>query len=178
MPILGIMASSRPAFELVGSYDSLATVTLSAATASITFAGIPSGYKHLQVRATYAASGAGVLKLTVNSDTGANYKSHWLYGDGAAAYGGVSSVSPNAVDCGYIGSANNFGASIIDILDYTNTNKYKTTRALSGNDRNGAGDIELSSGLWMNTNSIISINLVNQSGNLNQYSSFALYGIK
>jgi hypothetical protein len=32
-----------------------------------------------------------------------------------------------------------FGVAIIDILDYANTSKNKTVRALSGEDENGAG---------------------------------------
>jgi hypothetical protein len=42
-----------------GAYDSLATVTLSADAASVTFAGIPSGYKHLQIRAIHKPSTSG-----------------------------------------------------------------------------------------------------------------------
>jgi hypothetical protein len=38
-------------------------------------------------------------------------------------------------------TANAFGVGIIDILDYANTNKYKTIKSLDGCDLNGAGVI-------------------------------------
>jgi hypothetical protein len=71
-----------------------------------------------------------------------------------------------------------FGTVIIDILDYANTNKYKTQRSLGGNDRNGAGYIDFSSGNWRNTNAITSIDIKALYGTgFAQYSHFALYGI-
>ena len=77
-------------------------------------------------------------------------------------------------------TANAFGVTIIDILDYANTNKYKTFRSLVGSDTNDTnGAVGLASGSWRSTSAITSITLSNNvSGNLAQYSSFALYGIK
>jgi len=69
-----------------------------------------------------------------------------------------------------------FNGFVIDILDYSNTSKYKTTRELSGQDRNGSGEIALWSGNWRSTLAITSIEFSN--GTFDQYSSFALYGIK
>jgi hypothetical protein len=185
MPILGIMASSRPAFELVGSYDSLATVTLSATTASITFAGIPAGYKHLQIRgiARNSTSGSGfqIGYITFNSDSGSNYSLHRLQGDGTSATASgtantafiSTATEPQAGD-----TANTFGAFVIDILDYADTNKNKTVRSLDGVDTNGAGVIALRSGAWRNTAAINTISIAASSNNFLQYSSFALYGIR
>ena len=75
--------------------------------------------------------------------------------------------------------ANMFGSGVIDILDYANTNKYKTVRTLSGDDKNGSGYVVFGSGLWQNTNAVSTITLTNHGAtNFQQYSSFALYGIK
>lgn len=187
MPILGIMASSRPAFELVGSYDSLATVTLSASTASITFAGIPAGYKHLQIRGiarnTQSGTGAEAVKATFNSDTGSNYSRHRLYGNGtSAATAANSSTTFVAIGISAEGgeTAGIFDALVCDILDYANTTKYKTIRALYGQDSNATGyqEVGLYSGLWMNTAAITRIDLSNSLGDFAQYSQLALYGIK
>jgi len=80
---------------------------------------------------------------------------------------------------GNTAGANIFGAFVADILDYKNTNKYKTIRALSGNDQNGGGLIGFHSGLWQNTNAITSITITEFNGNnWMQYSHFALYGCK
>lgn len=170
-----------------GAYDSLATVTLSASTASVTFAGIPSGYKHLQIRYLVKTSRAAVndyAKLEINADTTTtNYRSHTLNADGAAVYAGTTA---NAIDIGgFPGNTNAsmFGVGVLDFLDYANTNKYKTIRTLDGFDQNsastGAGYIELASGLWMSTSAITSIKFTSgTSSNFVQYSSFALYGVK
>jgi predicted patatin/cPLA2 family phospholipase len=74
--------------------------------------------------------------------------------------------------------ANIFGAGVIDILDYANTNKYKTVRALSGHDNNGSGYVNFESGLWMSTSAITSIKLFTAGNVYAQYTQFALYGIK
>jgi hypothetical protein len=71
-----------------------------------------------------------------------------------------------------------FGAGIIDILDYTNTNKYKTVRSLNGVDNNGSGALALNSSLWLNTAAITNITITSDGTLFDQYSSFALYGIK
>ena len=76
-------------------------------------------------------------------------------------------------------TANTFGPMILDILDYTNTNKYKTVRSLSGFDSNGAGKVDFFSGFYfLNTNAITQIDITGGGGTFAQYSHFALYGIK
>ena len=90
MPILGIMASSfRSAAGPQGAYDALATVTVpSGGVASIEFAGIPTGYKHLQLRLltrTNRADTNDFMTIRFNGDSGSNYAYHSLYGNGASA---------------------------------------------------------------------------------------------
>ena len=188
MPILGIWASqiSGHLWAPEGAYDALATVTLSASTASVSFAGIPSGYKHLQIRCIARSADAGAadyLNLKVNSDTtGSNYARHLLYGNGSSV-NAASSTGSTITNLGEIASAGStsgiFGAYVIDILDYSNVNKYKTVRSLGGDDRNGGGEIDFNSILWMNTAAITSIQFTTYTGSsLAQYSQFALYGVK
>jgi hypothetical protein len=66
----------------------------------------------------------------------------------------------------------------MDILDYANTNKFKTTRTLTGSDLNGSGVVSLDSGSWRSTSAITSITFTARANLINTYSSFALYGIK
>ena len=187
-PLLGILASSYPQAPAT-SFESIATVTVgSGGSSSISFSSIPNTYKHLQIRGIARnTGGTTTFELTTiqfNSDTStANYAIHQLRGDGstAAAIGyGTGTVGYGIA--GYNASGGNtagiFGTTIIDILDYTNTSKYKTIRSLNGWDKNGAGNVSLASSLWLNTNAITSITLGDQSYNLAQYSSFALYGVK
>ena len=185
-PILGIWASSKAvAAADTGAMFPLQVITVGAAGASsIEFTNIPNTYTHLQLRSIIRstnASSAIETRTTFNSDTGANYASHQVYGTGAAVTAD-GEINSNFIYYLY-SPANNatasvFGGGIMDILDYTNTNKYKTTRTLAGYDANGSGYILFRSGHWRNTNAITSLKLVCESGNFAQYSQFALYGVK
>ena len=193
MPILGIIASSfRSAAGPVGAYDSLATVTLSASTSSITFAGIPTGYKHLEIRMSPQSNrgtyGTDNIALRINGDSGANYAYHYLRGNGASAAAAASTSGTEITEfttqgCG-TSTGGTFGAGVATILDYASTTKYKTVRNLSGVDLNGAvgggyGYVSLVSGLWMNTAAITSLLFYPVNGTaFTAYSSFALYGVK
>jgi len=188
-PILGIYASqvSGHLWAPTGAYESIATTTLSSNTSTITFSSIPSTYTHLQLRAilrdTSAANGSQD-QIWFNNDTTNLYNDHQLYGTGSAT-GASGATGSRAAIYGIdrISSGNDtasvFGAFIIDILDYANTNKYKTVRSLAGYDANGSGQAKLASGLYMSTNAINRIDMTCQSGSpFATYSSFALYGIK
>ena len=185
MPILGIMASqiSGHLWAPEGAYDALATVTLASSTNTITFAGIPSGYKHLQIRGIAKTNSGNFYDSPIirfNSDTGSNYSYHYLdgYNSGISAAGAANQTS---IQVYYIGggTANTFGAVVYDILDYANVNKYKTLRSLSGIDGNTAGGaINFASGSWRNTDAINTISITTVTNAMQQYSSFALYGIR
>jgi hypothetical protein len=171
------------------SYESIATVTVGGGgSATIDFTSIPATYTHLQLRGIFRGSPAatyGGLRLRLGSsntiDTATNYSTHNVYGDGSSAAIGAASNS-NVIYTGTIPqasiSANIFGVAVIDILDYANTNKYKTTRTLDGVDANGSGYSEFMSGNWRSTNAINTLSIFATSGNFVQYSQFALYGVK
>jgi hypothetical protein len=184
---LGIFASANQG-AAAGSFESIATVTVGAGgSSSVTFSSIPATYTHLQIRniaRTTASQDRDSIKLTFNSDTGSNYARHSLWGSGSAAsaYGAASEAYVLLTDfAAASATASIYGAAITDILDYANTNKYKTVRSLGGVDLNAAVTVYdgLNSGLWQNTNAITSITLTPFTGsNFAQYSHFALYGIK
>lgn len=184
MPILGIIASST--LVAASDFESIATVSVgSGGSSSIDFTSIPSTYAHLQirgiVRSSLSASAAGFI-MRVNSDSASNYSAHNLGGDGsgtqANAYVNNTYMYPGPAMPAANATASTFGALVIDLLDYANTNKYKTMRALSGFDANGSGQIYFNSANWRNTNAISSISLLFTSSNCVQYSHFALYGIR
>jgi hypothetical protein len=168
-----------------GAYDSIATTTLGSTTATITFSSIPATYTHLQIRligrCNRAVEASDAVLMRFNSDTASNYSYHGLYGDGSSAgtYGAASTTFATIMDCTAAGAAASiFGVGVCDILDYANTNKYKTVKSLQGFDRNGAGTLQLVSSNWRNTNAITSIDLTPANGSWIQYTSAALYGIK
>ena len=188
MPILGILASAITGNLVTNSYESIATVTVSSPVATITFSSIPATYTHLQIRGINRLSSAGTGTLSTimqfNSDTGSNYtSSHVLFGNGtsaSAAASGTSQTSMVMVNTPKDGNtASAFGNFVCDILDYANTNKYKTIRCLGGYDGNDSnGIVTFRSSAWMNTNAVTSITLAPSNDNFVQYSQFALYGIK
>jgi hypothetical protein len=163
-------------------YESIATV-YGSGSSTITFSSIPSTYTHLQVRAFARDTGTGAASNTFsrfNGDTGNNYTAHWLTGDGATA--SANNVLPWDVNLianipAASASANIFGVMIYDVLDYANTNKFKTVRSLTGNDRNGSGSIWLDSGLWRSTAAISSITFTTGTS-FAAGSVFELYGIR
>ena len=191
MPILGITASSITGGLPTTSFQSIATTTVSSPVATVTFSSIPATFTHLQLRMVSKTSTTSLVEdntgLYFNGDTThTNYRSHWLRGDGttvsasnvqASGYQVYTGVAPAS----NAGLASMFNANIIDILDYKNTDKYKTLRIFNGNDLNNAslGFIGLYSSVWMSTSAITSITIIVPGGaNWAQYSKFALYGIK
>ena len=167
-----------------GDFQSIATTTVGAGgQTTITFSSIPSTYKHLQLRLFGRATGSSdyaTQYAVFNSDTGSNYAYHQLFAEGASFTSSAStSTSFIALQlfAGGLSSANIFGGIIVDILDYADTNKFKTVRQLGGVDRSGSGYIILNSGLWRSTSAISSISM-GTDGNFAQYTHAALYGIK
>jgi len=165
------------------AFESIATTTVgSGGSSTITFSSIPQTYTHLQLRIIARNTVADYeTKIRVgngSADSGSNYADHYLLGNGASTFTNATTSATSAL-LGIEGNTtSNYAAYVCDILDYANTNKYKTFRTLNGVDKNGSGSIRLQSGLWQSTSAIDTIYLFHASGNFDQYSSFALYGIK
>jgi hypothetical protein len=173
------------------SFESIATATGTGSSGTITFSSIPATYTHLQLRwiaqsnrATYADDD---FNIRFNSDASSNYAWHTMWGNGASTFAGAS-ASQTLITCrngsGSTAISYTMGVGILDILDYANTNKYKTTRFLGGDDVNGTvagygGNAVLASGLWQSTSAISSISITNGSAtNWTSLTSISLYGIK
>jgi len=169
----------------LGAMIPIATVTVGTSQSTITFSSIPQNYEHLQLRWIARSDRAATqdfVDIRLNSDTGANYAAHLLYGEGAAA-SAAAYVSNTSVGIVFMPAASStasvFSVGVMDILDYTNTNKYTTTRTLGGADINGSGRIVLGSGVWMNTAAVTTLTIITDNAStFTQYSSFVLYGIK
>jgi hypothetical protein len=185
-PILGIIASSISGN--LTSYESIATIAASGSTDSLTFSSIPTGYTHLQIRGiatvAYSSSDFGTVGIRLNGDTATNYSRHFIRGfrSGATNYAqSGAAASTTFAEAGLAYLINNSlytGVNVIDILDYANTNKYKTIRGLSGAHWNTAGANQFGSGLWRNTAAITSVTVYGTNGTFGSNSTFALYGIK
>jgi hypothetical protein len=196
MPILGVIASGISGHLTPpwpdNSYYQIATTAVGAGGSStVTFSSIPATYTHLQLRVLSKTTDTSNVEdntnLYFNGDTTyTNYRGHWLRGDGTTVTASNLQANGYQVYTGVISGSGSsqtsmFGATIIDILEYTNTNKYKTVRILNGNDCNNTsfGFIGMYSNVWMSSSAITSITFTVPGGtNYAQNSRFALYGIK
>ena len=184
-PILGIIASSISGSKVVtGSFESIATYTVAAGgVSSFTFSSIPSTYASLQVRFLGKNNNNSAFYFRFNGVGGTSYTTHWLRGDGATTGAGAytsdsyTRILPNA---GTPTSAqtNIFAAGVIDVLDYASSTKNKTIRCVGGYDANGSGGIDLSSGVFINTTTVSSITIGTLGTTIQEFSTFALYGVK
>lgn len=164
------------------AFDLLETTTLTS-DSSVTFTGLGSysDYKHLQMRiicqGNFPTTSNTTLGLRFNADTGSNYSRHRLGGNGSSVSSNNSSnaTSISLTDAYPNKQTNIFGAIVIDILDFSNTSKNTTIRALTGSINTSATDIALHSGAWYNTNAVTSISCFQT---YSTGSRFSLYGVK
>jgi len=190
MPILGVISSGISGNLESSSFASIATASVGPGGLSeIEFTSIPSTYTHLQIRGivrTDRNDPRDALYFKYNGDTGNNYSWHWIHANGAGYAGGGSDINVGPTTPWIITTSASqstggvFANFVIDILDYKNTNKNKVTRSMTGFEANsGDGRSWFVSGLWRDTNAISSIYIKSPyGGNIQQYSQFALYGIK
>lgn len=183
----GVFSSASASVSPVApTFQSIATVTLSGTASTFTFSSIPSTFKHLQIRGIALSNSIVNAFITFNGDTASNYNHHWAGGDGTNANtnNGINQTYIVSGQTAFNTGSNAIGAAtIIDILDYSDTNKNKTLRALNGFDDNtshaGYIPVTLSSGLWRSTAAITSVTLTVSGGyNWIAGSQMALYGIK
>ena len=159
------------------TYTPIATTTLASAAASYTFSSIPSTYTDLVLVATARNTTATyTATIRVNGDSGSNYSSTQLYGDGTTA-GSNRDTSRTSIDNIYAASsadaANFFNTTLVHIMNYSNATTYKTMLSRS----NLGIQIAASIGLWRNTAAITSVGIFSAS-NFATGSTFTLYGIQ
>lgn len=166
---------------MASTYTPIATTTLSGATANYTFSSIPATYTDLILVANFiGASTAGnslVFRVGNGSvDTGSNYSTTFLEGNGSSA---SSSRVSNGTFAYAIGSGSSTSTSIpqtniIQFMNYANTSTYKTFI-----NRGGSPDAILAANvnLWRSTVAINTIQIYIASENFNTGSTFTLYGI-
>ena len=166
------------------NYVLLERTELNASAASVTFANIPqTGYTDLKVVMSIrrdSSTGSGGFQLRFNGDTGSNYSSRTLYGNGASA--GSFTSSGTSMYAGEIGNstdtASTFSSTEFYIPNYlSGTAKSLSSDSVTENNATTAYTV-LTSGLWTGTAAINSIQILpSGSGSLTQYSTFSLYGL-
>lgn len=190
MPILGTIASSTRQGLSTTSYESIASVVDTSGSGGVlTFNSIPSTYQHLEIRLLGKGDNTSYSSVYVtarfNADSSSLYNCQRIYGNPAATnvlamYNGTYTdqfiCGILAASGGGINSANN-SSTIIRIMDYLNTSKFKTVNSYGGFNRNSGSDatVDVSTGLWRSTSAITRIDLY---GPFKNYTVAGLYGIK
>jgi hypothetical protein len=152
------------------TYDLIATTTLAASSPEVVFGSIPQGYRDL-VFVLSGLGGSANITLRYNGDSGSNYSFVDMVGNGSStssasgtvtfAYGGAMTTS---------GQGNN----IVQIMDYSATDKHKTSLARTSYATNYA--IAYAS-RWANTSAITSVVVGTNSGTFSSGHTLSLYGV-
>lgn len=175
------MLAGNAAF-IPGDFYSIASTTLSSTQTVISFTNIPQTYDHLQLRiVTRYSGGDAYYGYTYNNDqTEGNY--NWCYGFYNSA-GTMNTQMAGWIPQNAHTDTNLFGATIIEIIDYTNTTQYKTSRVYNGYAGSPFHQLQTSNNGWYgSTNAITRIDVkANMQGSSSSFyanSVFSLYGIK
>ena len=156
-----------PAMQAIGN------VTLSSASATIVFNNISQSYRDLRLVVTVIGGSNFNQSLRFNSDTGTNYNRVSMAGNDI---GSAVSSSNTSVDQLYGGVAGSQPASnIYDILDYSATDKHKSTLCRTNVMDSSFMYVQATAGRWASTSAITSITVMG--GTFGIGSSFTLFGV-
>jgi len=194
MPILGVVASSKLS-AVPGDFQYIDSYTVSGgSTNTITFSSIPATFTHLQIRGVVRSGTSGYYDNTNirfnGSSGGTAYNMNVLRSNGSTAQSATYINQSQAyVEAGYVACANTttgtFSPIIMDLYDYTDTNKYRNGRLVMGYENNGSGGDNYDKGMqttqywnWQSSAAIYQIAVSTTTNYWVAGSTLALYGIK
>jgi len=142
------------------TYEKIATTTLGSASTPITFNSITSAYTDLRlVVVVTSTSSATNVQVQFNSDTGTNYSSTYLNGNGTAAASGRNTSATNIQFTDVTATSTTVPQMYtLDIFSYAGST-FKTALGTSSQDYNGSGSSASIVGLWRSTSAINSITI-------------------
>ena len=191
------LPSARGQFDGTAPYtdafESINSSTLGSDTTSISFSSIPSTYRYLQLRGNIrlerSADTAGELIIRFNNDaTAGNYRSYYAGTSGTSSVTSIYAATQTGSQTGFYALrlpannslANNFGAFIVDIYDYSSP-AATTLRSTSGFHNNGTttSNEEFGGAMWNDGSTVHTISLHLAFGTaIKTNSTFDLYGVK
>lgn len=156
------------------AYTLIATQTLTAAAASVTFSSIPATYKDLVLEMVAQDTASAYFIVRFNGDTASNYSRTVLRGNGSAA-SSFRGSNETAYYASTGGSADK-RVSIANIMSYASTNVFKTVVARE----NADSVLDANATLWRKSpaEAITSIAINGTSGSsIGSGSVFRLWGV-
>jgi hypothetical protein len=173
--------------KMPNTYILIASNTLGASAASVTFSAIPATFTDLVLRLSTRNDDTGAnesVKMQVNNNTGSVYSTTYMYGEGTNAVVGrdtsVGDINDGIRGNGAGATSNTFANQEIYIPSYTLVQN-KPLNGFSAVETNASSNnmIMFSANLIQDTSAISSINLFNSTTKeFVAGSSFFLYGIK
>jgi hypothetical protein len=176
--------SAKGAFVESGYYESIATSTLASSNSTISFASIPSTFKHLELRMFFSGTSTSDVYPYVrfNSDSStSNYTRNVVYSTETTTGGnGTGFGTYPGFTAGYLSKDVTTYPSLVIVFvnEYLNTNKKKIAQSIYMNESNSSGLVGKGSTQWNQYTAISSIDVVASTGTFSAGSSVALYGIR
>jgi len=156
------------------SYIALATTTLGSTDAEIVFSSIPATYKDLVVVVAGKTSGNADYGIRLNGDSGANYSFVYMGGNGSSPASGAATGQTQIVLDAYFWRSSEQSNCIVQIMDYSATDKHKTV--LSRNNVAGGG-VDAFANRWANTAAVTSVTVRTVSNAFDPGTTISLYGV-
>ena len=164
---------------MAATYEKIATTTLGSAQATVEFTSITQSYTDLVI-VTNSGNSSGAdhaffMQVGNGSyDTGSNYSSTYMFGNGSSVVSGRESNQTRALNMRTGGTL--IGNGFVHCMNYSNTTTNKTFLSRG----NTADNMTVAYvNLWRSTSAINRIKLTDETGaNFLTGSTFTLYGIK
>lgn len=166
----------------INTYIPIGSITLAAATSSVTFSGIPTTDSNgnslrdlILVAEMIGTGGDGLCSVRVNGDTGSNYSNVYAWGESPSSTGSGSSTTTYILN-----SITGVGTSpatfnTLQFQDFSASDKHKTVLIRSGY---GTNNTWMGASRWASLSAISSITLAFTG--TNQFainSTFSLYAL-
>jgi hypothetical protein len=157
------------------TYAQINSITIAAATSSVTFSLIPQNFRDLVLVGQYSGSAAGEnVILRFNGDAGANYSRVVMFGNSGGGGTTGSFSQANQMFAAIYGTKVSFG--IANIMDYSTTDKHKSTLARTNSPEHSELGAQFSR--WASTAAITSLSIIPVSGTFSAGLTLTMYGIE
>jgi hypothetical protein len=153
------------------TYDLISTTTLAASTSEVVFSGLPQTYRDLILVSRNSMTAAVSCFVRFNNDTGGNYTAVRIFNSS-----GGSSVVSDTFGPAEIGYNTTTNLGIVQIMDYSATDKQKSYLSRWGN-ADGTAYVQFYAARWANTSAITTIMITPTSNSIAAGSTFSLYGV-
>ena len=161
---------------MTATYDLIASNVLTSSASSVTFSSIPATYRDLVLVMANAknASATSSCRMVLNATTSPDYQVINMRGSGSSASSSTRSTAYIDVLFSNFLSTTDVNTAIIQIMDYSATDKHKSV--LIRADSAGQGT-EATAARFPSTSAVNSIEINAAGSNFASGSTFYLYGI-